>query len=103
MRTTTPRLHERPDGVGDVGVVPAEPVDPAHHQRVAGAQQVEQASALWSLGEAGRDAGHAVVAHHLVDAEARGLGMSALVGDGLLGRRDPRVEDRLHGDCLRPL
>ena len=44
--------HELADGLADVLVVPAEAVNPANDERVAVAEQVEQAAPLRSLARA---------------------------------------------------
>jgi hypothetical protein len=41
--------HELADGLADVFVVPAEAINPANNERVAGAEQIEQAAPLRSF------------------------------------------------------
>ena len=94
--------HQLPDGVGHVGIVAAEPVDPPDHEHVTAPEHVEQAPALRPVDEPGADAAHTLIRDHGVDREARGLGLGALVGGGLVRGRDAGVEDGLrHGRNVR--
>jgi hypothetical protein len=94
--------HELSDGVDHVGVIAAEPINPAHHEGISGAQQIEETMPFRPIDEAGSDAGHTVVGNDLVDCEPRGTRLGFLMLDRLLGSRDSRVKHRRHVD-LRPL
>jgi hypothetical protein len=43
--------HEVADGIADILVIPAEPVDPAYNERLSRAEFVEQSAAFWTLGD----------------------------------------------------
>ena len=58
---------------------PAEAINPTDHKHVTGPELVEQAATFRALDKASVEVGHAVVGHHFVDGEARGLGLSKLV------------------------
>jgi hypothetical protein len=73
------------DGVADIFVVAAQPIDPPDHERIASPELVVEPAAFGALGEPSAQSGDAVVRDHLVNAEARRLGMGELVVDGLLG------------------
>jgi len=88
--------HELADGVAHVRVVPAEPIDPAHDERVAGPEEIEQPSTLRALGEARAETGNAVVRDHVIDLEPRRLRLGPLMLERLLGGAHSCVENRGH-------
>src|SRR5262249_12341663 len=90
--------HELADSVADVFVVPAQAIDPAHHQDIALAELIEEPATLWPLDEASMQSRDAIVGHDLVYGEPSGPGMGKLVVDGLLRGADAGVEDGGHVD-----
>jgi hypothetical protein len=72
------------DGVAHVLIIPAEAINPANHKHVTGSQLVEETATLGALDEAAVEAGHPVVGDYFVDGEARGLGLSKPMVNGLL-------------------
>jgi hypothetical protein len=95
--------HELPDRVTNVRVVPAKPVDPADHERVAGPEQIEEPATFRTIREARMDAGHALVGNDRVDQEAGCFGLFALMSNRLISGADARVQDRLHRITICPL
>lgn len=58
--------HELADGVANISVVAAKPIDPSHHERIPSPQHIEQSAALGALGEASFPS--AVTADHVIEA-----------------------------------
>jgi hypothetical protein len=67
--------HELAYRVADVLVIPSEAIHPTDDERVAAAEQVEQAATLWALGVLGADAGDAFIPDDLIKLEASLLGL----------------------------
>jgi hypothetical protein len=66
---------------------------PANNEGVPGSKDIEQPPSFGAVGEPGAQARYAMVGHHLVQVTSCGLGLCPLVGEGLLGGADPRVEN----------
>ena len=77
--------HELPDGIRDVPVVSAKPIYPTNDKGVPGAEDIEQPFSLGPVTQRRAHPGHAVIGHHLVQLEARRLGLGALMVEGLVG------------------
>src|SRR5258707_2850030 len=92
--------HELADGVAYVLIIAAQAINPTDHEHIAGPQLVEEAATLGALDKAAVETGHPVVGDHFVDGEARGLGVTELVLDGLLCCGYASILDRRHDVAL---
>jgi hypothetical protein len=92
-----PFPHELADRVADILVISSEAIHPPDNQNVVFPQKVEKPPPLWTVGQPGGYAGHAMIRHNLIDLEACGLRLGALMFNRLVGGRHTGVQDRLHG------
>jgi hypothetical protein len=70
-------------------VVTPEAVDPAHNQRIPGAEHIEQPPSLLPILELGANPAHALIRDDFVDCEAGSLGLASLVIPSRTNHRCP--------------
>ena len=84
--------HKLPNGFSNVSVIAAQPSSQRTTKRVR-PKKIEQPLSFRPFAKRGAEPGYSMIGHHFIEAIASGLGVAALVGQGLFGGADPAVKD----------